>query len=91
MGELICCLGCGKESSFVGKNGKHYCNSSPNRCPAKRERDSMKKKGRSPFEGKEHPRGHSGIPAWNRGLTGVQRAWNKGLVRRSKVPSKPFR
>lgn len=39
-----------------------------NKCPAKRQRDSQKKKGKNPFENREHPRGMKGKQSWNHGL-----------------------
>jgi len=45
-----CCLGCGLEGKYRYKNGKYYCNLITNKCPAKRKRDSDKKKGKKPVD-----------------------------------------
>lgn len=42
---MKCNLGCGKEAKFFFKNGKGYCESSPNKCEVKRKKDAEKKKG----------------------------------------------
>lgn len=61
-----CDYGCGGESKFFFKNGKGCCENSPNKCPAKRQRDSEKKKGK-----------FNGIQYWN--IDGFKKhAWNKG-------------
>ena len=63
----ICSYGCNTESKFIFKNGKGCCSPSPNKCPGKRNRDSIKKKGY--FKGK---------PFWE--IEGYEKkAWNKGL------------
>ena len=38
-------------------------------CPAMREKNAHAKQGRNPFEGRAHPRGMAGKPAWNKGRT----------------------
>ena len=66
---MLCSLGCGRDAIKIGKSGRAWCELSPNKCPAKRERDSSKKKGINPWDGKEHPRGAAGKNPWNKGLT----------------------
>jgi len=63
----ICSYGCNNESKFFFKNGKGCCSTSPNKCPGKRNKDSLKKKGS--FKGK---------PFWE--IDGfIKKSWNKGL------------
>jgi hypothetical protein len=66
---MVCSLGCGREIVKIGKSGKGYCDLSPNRCPAKIERDKSKKKGINPFASRPHPRGAIGLIPWNKGQT----------------------
>ena len=42
---IICSYGCNIEAKFFFKNGKSCCSSSVNKCPGKRNKDSIKKKG----------------------------------------------
>lgn len=63
----ICEFGCGKEATRQFKNGKWCCSSNVNACEGKRQKDSDKKKGINPWEGREHPRGKLGKKSWNSG------------------------
>jgi hypothetical protein len=65
----ICDMGCGNPAQFFYKSGKAYCCKLGANCPVKVKKDSDKKKGINPFEGREHPRGMTGKKPWNRGLT----------------------
>jgi hypothetical protein len=67
--ENMCDFGCGLPSIKIFKNGKKCCSENVNACPAKRKRDSDKKIGKNPWEGREHPRGYKGKTAWNKGKT----------------------
>jgi hypothetical protein len=59
--EQICSYGCNQKAIRLFKSTNTWCCSvSVNKCPAKRERDSKNKRGKNPFEGKEHPRGMLG-------------------------------
>jgi hypothetical protein len=63
----ICSYGCGKEAKFFFKTGNKCCEVSPNKCEAKRKKDSEKKKGN-----------FKGIPCWM--IPGCEcKSWNKGL------------
>ena len=65
-----CNYGCGNDGIYFFKTSKKWCCSkSPNSCEGKRKKDSLKKKGKDPFEGKEHPRGMAGKRPWNKGLS----------------------
>jgi hypothetical protein len=62
----LCSYGCGRETKFYFKNGRGCCESSPNKCPIKRKKDSDNKKGK-----------FVGTPAWK--IDGfVYKPWNKG-------------
>lgn len=64
----ICSYGCGKQAKFFFKNGKGCCQNSPNRCEAKRKKDSDKKIGK-----------FNGTPAWK--IDGfIYNPWNKGKI-----------
>lgn len=66
----MCEFGCGKEAShFFKSSGKWCCSSNVNACEGKRKKDSDKKKGINPWEGREHPRGKLGKKSWNSGKT----------------------
>jgi hypothetical protein len=65
----LCNFGCGQEATHQFKNGKFCCSSTVNKCSAKRARDSQIKKGKHLWEGKEHPRGATGIIPYNKGKT----------------------
>lgn len=67
--KTLCSYGCGLEATHTLKNGRVCCAKSPNSCKGKRAKDSASKKGRNPFEGREHPRGAKGKDPWNKGLT----------------------
>jgi len=80
MENFICEYGCGKEASFILKNGKHCCSKSSNSCP------EMKKKNK---EGclkayKEERKKYTYNPKsnWNKGLTclSVERGEKRRLV-----------
>jgi hypothetical protein len=61
----ICSYGCGKEGKFFFKTGNKCCESSPNKCEGKRNKDSDKKRG-----------SFKGTPAWKiKGF--VYTPWNK--------------
>lgn len=65
-----CEFGCGKEAThFFKSSGKWCCSSNVNACGGKRKKDSDKKKGINPWEGREHPRGKCGKKSWNSGKT----------------------
>ncbi len=63
---VLCSFGCNQEAKHFFKNGKGCCDSSPNRCIAKRKHDSEKKKGE--FKGK---------PYWDT-ENPIYNPWNKG-------------
>jgi hypothetical protein len=63
----LCDYGCGQKAIFQFKSGKWCCDTSVNRCPQKIKNDSEKKKGKNPFEGREHPRGCTGKVPHNKG------------------------
>lgn len=66
----LCEYGCGNEAIHQFKSSKKWaCSSNVNSCPGKRNKDSIKKKGKNPFEGKIHPKGMLGKKSWNSGLT----------------------
>lgn len=64
----ICSYGCDREAKFFFKNGRGCCESTPNKCGAKRFRDSQKKKG--DFKGTPYwaTDGYIPITPWNKGL-----------------------
>lgn len=63
---MKCSFGCNKEAKFFFKSGNCCCEKSPNKCEAKKKRDSDKKKG-----------DFKGVPYWK-----IENAkyipWNKG-------------
>jgi len=61
------CTFCGKEAFFQFKNGNWCCSDNANKCPSKREKDSIKKKGKPVFLNDGHPHGKLGKPSWNSG------------------------
>jgi hypothetical protein len=63
-----CDYGCNLEGQHLLKNGKYCCSESPNSCSAKRNKDSLKKKGKK-FS--QTARYRTNPPKWN--------PWNKGL------------
>jgi hypothetical protein len=65
----VCGFGCGRVAVQQLKNGRFVCAEFVAQCPAMREKNSVVKRGRNPWEGREHPRGMAGKSAWNRGLT----------------------
>jgi hypothetical protein len=83
----LCVFGCGQCANFFYNNGKSYCCSLGNNCPIKKKKDSDTKKGKNPFEGKEHPRGGLGKKAWNRGLT---KETHPSLIKLGQAISKTF-
>ena len=65
----LCDFGCEQEATFYFKSSKKWCcSASPNSCNGKRAKDSQLKKGKNPFEGREHPRPFLGKSTWNKGL-----------------------
>ena len=44
--KTLCSYGCGREAIVRFGNGKYCCSESPNSCPAKREKDAEKKRGK---------------------------------------------
>jgi hypothetical protein len=69
----MCDYGCATEGTYYFKSSKQWCCSkSANSCSGKRKKDSDKKKGKNPFEGKEHPRGMLGKKAFNKGKTNIE-------------------
>lgn len=68
--DEVCCLGCQQPAKFSNKyRTKFYCESTANKCPAKRNRASIKNKFKNPWEKYPHPKGKLGKPAWNKGLS----------------------
>jgi hypothetical protein len=67
--EVLCGFGCGRAAMKQLKNGRFLCAEFVAQCPAMREKNAHAKQGRDPFEGRAHPRGMAGKPAWNRGRT----------------------
>lgn len=67
----ICNYGCNKEGKFQFKNGKSCCSFNANACPAKRNRDSVRKLGIPlPAATLEKARNSRlGIPSWSSGKT----------------------
>jgi len=68
--NMLCSLGCGQEAISFSKDGSRgWCDISFNKCPAKREKDSKRKKGIDPFKKKgiPHPKGAKGKTPWNYG------------------------
>lgn len=64
----LCAYGCGQLGiKYFTCTKRWCCNDNVNRCPAKRERDAAQKRGKNPFEGREHPRGMLGKKSWNSG------------------------
>jgi hypothetical protein len=63
------CIYCQREFTNPGGLGSHilYCQSNPNRVNRTRSPDAGRKKGKEYF-------------VWNRGKTGLQVAWNKGIT-----------
>src|SRR3990167_815710 len=63
-----CDYGCEREGvKFFTSTNRWCCSMSVNACPAKKERDASKKRGKNPFEGRVHPRGMLGKHSWNAG------------------------
>lgn len=64
--KIFICQFCGRETTNVGANAKHekHCKSNPNYVKAYRSPNAGAKKGCTP---------------WNKGTTGLQVAWNKGV------------
>jgi hypothetical protein len=65
--QISCGFGCGQPAMTQLKNGRWICAAFPAQCPVLREHNGAKHRGRNPFEGRDHPRGMAGKPAWNRG------------------------
>lgn len=58
--QLMCGYGCGKIAQHQLRNKQWCCSKSPNSCEVLKQKNSSTKKGKNPFEGKEHPRGMLG-------------------------------
>lgn len=66
----ICEFGCGKEATHQFKSsGKWCCSTNVNACEGKKAKDSEKKKGKNPFEGREHHRARLGKSPPQKGKT----------------------
>ena len=65
-----CCYGCGNKAKFVSPGGKEMCESSHNRCPANKKKNSDAIK-------TAHREGR--IPGWN-SIKNLNRGWSKGLT-----------
>lgn len=66
----VCDFGCGRPAVHIFKSsGKACCSVASSSCPEMKARNSAKKKGINPFEGKEHPRGARGNIPWSTGKT----------------------
>jgi hypothetical protein len=61
------CSLCGGDANFKFKNGNWCCADNINKCPEKRRRDSLAKKGKVPNWKNGHPHGKLGKPSWNSG------------------------
>lgn len=77
--NIICEYGCGNNATHQFKSKKWCCSSSPSSCPEMKRKNSAAKKGKYPFEGKEHPRGMKGKTHTFKGksyeeIYGVERA-----------------
>ena len=58
--ETICNYGCENPGLFKLKNNKWCCSFSITSCPGMKIKNSKKKKGKNPWENKEHPKGMLG-------------------------------
>ena len=66
--KMKCSFGCNKEALFYFKNGNGCCEASPNKCEAKRKKDSDSKKGE-----------FKGIPYWKT-KNPIYIPWNKNKI-----------
>lgn len=82
-----CSFGCGQKAIKEFKNGNLCCSNSSSSCPAQKAKNSSAKKSINPWEGREHPRGMAGKPAWNAGKT----KHNSSTVRSAGKKIKAFR
>lgn len=65
----VCAYGCEREAiKFFVTTKRWCCSNSVNSCPAKCERDACQKRGKNPFESREHPKPWLGKKSWNHGL-----------------------
>lgn len=69
LSSVICFYGCNQEGVKYFTSTKRWCcSNSVNRCPAKREKDSLAKQGKiPPWKNGVHPRGMKGKHSWNSG------------------------
>ena len=69
---MLCDYGCGQEAKYPpqkGKFSKWCCSDSVNKCPEKRKRDSLLKRGRCPKWKNGHPKGQLGKKSFFKGKT----------------------
>jgi len=79
----ICDYGCGQKAKHQLKNGKWCCSESHNSCQVMRKKNSIKNLGKiRSVECIERNRiSHLDQIPWNKGKSGLQVVWNKGLTK----------